>query len=161
MLTLIRVRRTSKHSYCVLFLRTRFASWTNLKFLCVAVFAALGSIGIESQSRTHLMDLTAAILHIGNISFVEAADDNSEIDPATEKHLNTASELLQVTKEALTKRLTTRKIKVCIISCFLVNQGANSSHVFSWNNLKGCEYDRFERCWSCRKSSEKLLWNGK
>ncbi|UYV60661.1 MYO6 [Cordylochernes scorpioides] len=72
---------------------------------------ALNRIGLEEASRLAIYGLVAAVLHLGNIQFVDNPDDTRggcEVDPDTEGSLATAALLMGVSDSDLRQCLLTR-----------------------------------------------------
>lgn len=72
---------------------------------------SMSVVGIPEAEQDAVFRTVAAVLHLGNVAFVEAAADGADasaVDPATEEHLAAAAHLLGVDAEGLRKALTTR-----------------------------------------------------
>lgn len=68
-------------------------------------------VGIPEGEQDAVFRTVAAVLHLGNIEFVESPEggaDASAVAPAAEEHLAAAAALLGVDAEGLRKALTTR-----------------------------------------------------
>jgi myosin heavy subunit len=71
----------------------------------------LGKVGVAPPQKMNLFEIVASVLHLGNITF-EDADTGIVTTSKVETHIKTISSLLQIDQDALSKRLTERKIKV-------------------------------------------------
>eukprot|EP00879_Flechtneria_rotunda_P010956 GHRR01011448.1.p1 GENE.GHRR01011448.1~~GHRR01011448.1.p1 ORF type:complete len:975 (+),score=342.76 GHRR01011448.1:784-3708(+) len=71
---------------------------------------AMAKVGIPPQQREAVFATVAAVLHLGNISFVEEREaDSSKVAPGPAyEHLQAAAALLGVDKDGLEHALTTR-----------------------------------------------------
>eukprot|EP00775_Hariotina_reticulata_P007220 gene7220-7433_t len=71
---------------------------------------AMAKVGIPAEQREAVFGTVAAVLHLGNISFVEGPDaDSSKVAPGdAQQHLQAAAALLGVDKAGLEHALTTR-----------------------------------------------------
>ncbi len=67
-------------------------------------------VGIPEKEQVAVCQTVAAVLHLGNVSFVEAGEqDSSKVAPgASQQHLAAAAKLLGVAPEGLAHALTTR-----------------------------------------------------
>ena len=66
-------------------------------------------VGIPAEQQDACFRLVAAVLHLGNLDFVEGQEqDESALAPAAAKHLEACAMLLGVESEGLLKALTTR-----------------------------------------------------
>eukprot|EP00750_Incisomonas_marina_P010659 INCI16293.4.p1 GENE.INCI16293.4~~INCI16293.4.p1 ORF type:complete len:1790 (+),score=389.72 INCI16293.4:196-5565(+) len=63
-------------------------------------------LGFSAEQVTHIFEVTAAILHMGNIEFDSDGNVGSNVSKATMKHVDDASKLLGVDPAALAKVLT-------------------------------------------------------
>ncbi|CAL8460835.1 g366 [Coccomyxa elongata] len=71
---------------------------------------AMSLVGIPEEEQVAVCQTVAAVLHLGNVSFVEAGEqDSSKVAPgASQQHLAAAAKLLGVAPEGLAHALTTR-----------------------------------------------------
>ncbi|MCG8339796.1 MAG: hypothetical protein MI674_00760 [Cytophagales bacterium] len=71
---------------------------------------AMSVVGIPEKDQTLTFRVAAAVLHMGNISFIEGEESDSSIlaSEDSEMHLAAAAELLGITPEGLKHALTTR-----------------------------------------------------
>lgn len=72
---------------------------------------SMSVVGIPEGEQEAVFRTVAAVLHLGNVEFAEAAVDGAEgsaVAPAAEEHLAAAAALLGVDPEGLRKALTTR-----------------------------------------------------
>jgi myosin-5 len=72
---------------------------------------SMSVVGIPEAEQDAVFRTVAAVLHLGNLAFVEAAADGadaSELDPAAQEHLEAAAVLLGADAEGLRRALTTR-----------------------------------------------------
>ena len=67
-------------------------------------------VGIPEEEQVAVCRTVAAVLHLGNVSFVEAGEqDSSKVAPgAPQQYLAAAAKLLGVAAEGLAHALTTR-----------------------------------------------------
>jgi myosin heavy subunit len=67
-------------------------------------------VGIPEEEQLAVCRTVAAVLHLGNVGFVEGPEDSSRLAPggAAEGHLRAAAALLGVRGEGLLRALTTR-----------------------------------------------------
>ena len=66
-------------------------------------------VGIPEREQDAACRTVAAVLHLGNVDFVEAGDaDSSKVAPGDERHLKSAAKLLGVDTDGLLKSLTSR-----------------------------------------------------
>ena len=66
-------------------------------------------VGIPEAEQDAAFRTVAAVLHLGNLAFVEAGEvDSSTVAPAAQRHLAAAAKLLGVPAAGLLKALTTR-----------------------------------------------------
>ncbi len=67
-------------------------------------------VGIPEQEQRAVFQTVAAVLHLGNVSFADGAEQDSSQVPAgpPRKHLEAAAQLLGVPAEGLARALTTR-----------------------------------------------------
>lgn len=67
-------------------------------------------VGIPEEEQLAVCQTVAAVLHLGNVSFVEGTEqDSSKLAPvAAQQHLAAAAKLLGVHAEGLEHALTTR-----------------------------------------------------
>lgn len=66
-------------------------------------------VGIPEREQEAACRTVAAVLHLGNVDFVEAGEqDSSTVAPAARRHLASAAKLLGVDAEGLLKSLTSR-----------------------------------------------------
>lgn len=66
-------------------------------------------VGIPKAEQDAAFRTVAAVLHLGNLDFVDAGDtDSSTVAPAAKRHLAAAAKLLGVDAAGLLKALTTR-----------------------------------------------------
>lgn len=66
-------------------------------------------VGIPEEEQDAACRTVAAVLHLGNVDFVDAGDvDSSTVAPAAAKHLDAAAKLLGVDRNGLLKSLTSR-----------------------------------------------------
>ncbi|GMT28366.1 hypothetical protein PFISCL1PPCAC_19663, partial [Pristionchus fissidentatus] len=75
------------------------------------VVKALEGIGLKLEKIGEIVSVLAAILHLGNIAFIEDTTDmraGCKVDPSTEVHLSHASSLLGVETSELRSALTCR-----------------------------------------------------
>jgi len=73
------------------------------------------ALGIDVATRKVIFALVSAVLHIGNIEFEEdksSTEDACVIKSESKDHVDSASKLLGVTSENLSKRLITQRIKL-------------------------------------------------
>ena len=70
---------------------------------------ALVAVGVEPAALTHLMQLLAGILHLGNVRFGSNAEDDAKCD--ADNALANVAALLQVDGEALATGLCCRRFK--------------------------------------------------
>ncbi|PSN35592.1 Unconventional myosin-Vb [Blattella germanica] len=77
---------------------------------------ALSLLGFSQREQGDMFKILAAILHLGNVSIVEAAADESDVDsegsaiPADDRHLLVLAELLQLDAGEMRSWLCHRKI---------------------------------------------------
>lgn len=76
----------------------------------------LSACGMKSDERHAVYKLLAAILHLGNIEFVEDEKFGCQITNSTESSLQKASELLCFNSVELKKNLLTRSLELKITS---------------------------------------------
>lgn len=78
--------------------------------LDILVCCGVQIVGIGSEEQLDVFKVVAAVLHLGNVEFVEASEpDSSKISSnKSEVHLAAVAKLLGVDVEALRKALTTR-----------------------------------------------------
>ncbi|CAL5219117.1 g891 [Coccomyxa viridis] len=71
---------------------------------------AMSLVGIPEQEQRAVFQTVAAVLHLGNVSFADGAEQDSSQVPAgpARKHLEAAAQLLGVPAEGLARALTTR-----------------------------------------------------
>mgnify|MGYP001810307532 CR=1 FL=1 len=72
---------------------------------------SMSVVGIPEGEQDAVFRTVAAVLHLGNVAFVESAADGGEgsaVAPDSEEHLAAAAALLGVDAEGLRKALTTR-----------------------------------------------------
>ena len=67
-------------------------------------------VGIPEKEQQAVFQTVAAVLHLGNISFSDGAEQDSSQVPAgpPRQHLEAAAQLLGVPAEGLARALTTR-----------------------------------------------------
>ena len=67
-------------------------------------------VGIPEQEQRAVFQTVAAVLHLGNVSFADGAEQDSSQVPAgpPRKHLEAAAQVLGVPAEGLARALTTR-----------------------------------------------------
>ena len=66
-------------------------------------------VGIPEKEQEAACRTVAAVLHLGNVDFVDSGDvDTSTVAPAAAKHLSAAAKLLGVDRDGLLKSLTSR-----------------------------------------------------
>ena len=70
---------------------------------------AMSLVGIPEEEQQAVCRTVAAVLHMGNITFCEAADEGSDVsDAKAQHHLVATAELLGVSPAGLKKAFTTR-----------------------------------------------------
>ena len=78
-------------------------------FMPQATRRSMTLVGIPKPEQDAAFRTVAAVLHLGNLDFVEGGDsDSSTIAPDARKHLAAAAKLLGVDAAGLLKALTTR-----------------------------------------------------
>lgn len=66
-------------------------------------------VGIPEREQDAACRTVAAVLHLGNVDFVEAGEqDSSTVAPDAQRHLSSAAKLLGVDAEGLLRSLTSR-----------------------------------------------------
>lgn len=67
-------------------------------------------VGIPEAEQLAVFQTVAAVLHLGNVAFVDGAEQDSSHVPAgpPQKHLEAAAQLLGVPAQGLAHALTTR-----------------------------------------------------
>jgi myosin-5 len=80
----------------------------------VALLKALSLFGIEAATQAHLLQLTAAILVLGNIKLKPNPKDKDtcEIDPASQPFLALTAKLFGLREEVLATCFTQKKMKI-------------------------------------------------
>ena len=73
---------------------------------------SFNSININKNQQTQIFEIIGAIIHLGNISFVQTDAIPSAIDDQSKPHVSKCCQLLQINESSLQQRLTTRNIKV-------------------------------------------------
>nr|BAD16376.1 putative myosin XI [Oryza sativa Japonica Group] len=78
----------------------------------IATRRAMDIVGISSDEQDAIFRVVAAILHLGNVEFVEGSEADSSVpkDDKSKFHLRTASELFMCDEEALEESLCKRVI---------------------------------------------------
>ena len=71
---------------------------------------AMSLVGIPETEQEAVFQTVAAVLHLGNVAFVDGAEQDSSQVPAGApmKHLEAAAQLLGVPAQGLARALTTR-----------------------------------------------------
>ncbi|OQR81087.1 myosin-like protein [Achlya hypogyna] len=74
------------------------------------------AVGISDEEQRSIYQQIAAILHLGNVSFLSLVDDSHnpccKIDPATRESLDVAAKLLGVTPESLDEMFTFKSLVI-------------------------------------------------
>ncbi|OQR89929.1 myosin [Thraustotheca clavata] len=74
------------------------------------------AVGISDEEQRSIYQQIAAILHLGNVSFLSLVDDSHnpccKIDPATRESLDVAAKLLGVTSESLDEMFTYKSLVI-------------------------------------------------
>lgn len=72
----------------------------------------MNKVGFSDEEKANIFKVVAAVLHVGNISFEDSADKDggSMVSSKSNKSLNFAAQLLNVSPEELKMSLTTRKM---------------------------------------------------
>ena len=73
---------------------------------------ALTTLGIKPEEQKSISRVLAAILHLGNVTFVDNNDSAGSSRIVDDKPLNTACKLLQIDPKAISRTLLTRNISV-------------------------------------------------
>lgn len=73
---------------------------------------SMNKVGFSDEEKANIFKVIAAVLHVGNISFEDSADKDggSMVSSKSNKSLNFAAQLLNVSPEELKMSLTTRKM---------------------------------------------------
>ncbi|XP_029180635.2 unconventional myosin-VI-like [Acropora millepora] len=73
---------------------------------------SMNKVGFSDEEKANIFKVIAAVLHVGNISFEDSADKDggSMVSSKSNKSLNFAAQLLNVSSEELKMSLTTRKM---------------------------------------------------
>ncbi|XP_074625951.1 unconventional myosin-VI-like [Acropora palmata] len=73
---------------------------------------SMNKVGFSDEEKANIFKVVAAVLHVGNISFEDSADKDggSMVSSKSNKSLNFAAQLLNVSPEELKMSLTTRKM---------------------------------------------------
>lgn len=80
-----------------------------LCFTDQATRRSMSLVGIPVEEQEAACRTVAAVLHLGNVDFVDNGDaDSSTVAPAAAKHLDAAAKLLGVDRNGLLKSLTSR-----------------------------------------------------
>ena len=69
---------------------------------------SMSVVGIPEGEQDAVFAAVAAVLHLGNVAFVDGGDEAAAVAPAAEEHLAAAAHLLGVDGEGLRRALTTR-----------------------------------------------------
>ncbi|EWM24203.1 myosin 29 [Nannochloropsis gaditana] len=72
------------------------------------------AIGLDARLQRTMLELVAAVLHLGNVSFQDAGEGGSVPEPSTQRHLELAARFLnldagEMQKTFCSKQITTRK----------------------------------------------------
>jgi len=93
---------------------------------------AMVTIGLDEDERSHIFSLVFGILHLGNVIFEEEKNDEAVVK--MEDLLDYPCNLLQVDKEFLATKLTSRVMKT--------TWGGNTEEVVVTNNIQQAESTR-------------------
>lgn len=74
----------------------------------------MAAIGLDAKLQRTMLELVAAVLHLGNVDFLDAGEGGSVLDPKTQEHLELAARFLrldagEMSKTFCSKQITTRK----------------------------------------------------
>ena len=74
----------------------------------------MAAIGLDAKLQRTMLELVAAVLHLGNVDFLDAGEGGSVVDPKTQVHLELAARFLrldagEMCKTFCSKQITTRK----------------------------------------------------
>ena len=72
---------------------------------------SLNGMGISVDSQNAIFEVTAAIVHLGNITFTQTAQDGSEVEDAHALK-NAAKFFGNIDAKQLSKCLTTKQLKI-------------------------------------------------
>ena len=72
--------------------------------------SCLDRIGVTEQMQEVVFGLVAGVLHLGNVAFETAGEDDVKVTPFTASSLEKACSLLGLHVEAVTLAVTKRKI---------------------------------------------------
>lgn len=79
----------------------------------VSINKALFEIGMTKEEKTNIYKILAAILHLGNVVFVDnPLTEVCQIADSTKTHFSCAAKLLNIATETLEKSLLTRKMEL-------------------------------------------------
>jgi myosin heavy subunit len=78
------------------------------------VCSAFKTISLDERSRDAMLDVIAAILHIGNLSFepLDGDEERMKVSGESRLRLSTVSRLLQVDEETMEARLCSQSMTV-------------------------------------------------
>ena len=74
----------------------------------------MAAIGLDARLQRTMLELVAAVLHLGNVGFVDAGEGGSAVDPGTQNDLALAAKFLRLGVDEMcrtfcSKQITTRK----------------------------------------------------
>jgi myosin heavy subunit len=72
----------------------------------------LRKIDVSLQTEEEMFAVIASVLHLGNVDFIEQANESSVLTEAGKKHLKIAADLLQVPVENLTEAFCLKRLVV-------------------------------------------------
>jgi len=103
-----RAFRYLTHGHCTDIAGKSDAEDFNVTMECMA------AIGLDAKLQRTMLELVAAVLHLGNVDFLDAGEGGSVVDPKTQEHLKLAARFLrldsgEMCKTFCSKQITTRK----------------------------------------------------
>eukprot|EP00624_Nannochloropsis_granulata_P002154 evm.model.NODE_20731_length_2891_cov_12.565203.1 len=74
----------------------------------------MAAIGLDAKLQRTMLELVAAVLHLGNLDFLDAGEGGSVLDPKSQDHLELAARFLrldagEMSRTFCSKQITTRK----------------------------------------------------
>ncbi|KAF0742881.1 hypothetical protein Ae201684P_000072 [Aphanomyces euteiches] len=72
---------------------------------------AMADLGLSNEQISSVMEIVAAVLHLGNLQFVPDGPSSSRFDNSSENAMAFSSKLLGISVDAIQASMTTRKIK--------------------------------------------------
>lgn len=91
--------------------RSKLHTFQNCQLEFARVDQVFNALGFTEENKITIFKLLASILHLGNVEFGNGNDDRAQIMESSEKHIDFAAKLLDLSSHELKKALLERSMK--------------------------------------------------